>query len=108
MLLRSTSFDTRPIPMKTAMNRPNQRHRARPRSLMILTSCPAVSWPSSMRRRDQQDGEEHQVVEHLVAHRLAEDVHGDPARSFASRDPRLSLGGLLPTKIVLERLAQPG
>ena len=31
--------------MKTAMNRPKTEVAARPRSLMILTSCPAVSWP---------------------------------------------------------------
>ena len=31
--------------MNTAMSRPNVAMAARPRSLMILTSCPAVSWP---------------------------------------------------------------
>src|SRR5687767_15162985 len=45
MLRRSTSFDTSPMPMKIAMNRPNTAVAASPRSLMILTSCPAVSWP---------------------------------------------------------------
>jgi hypothetical protein len=46
MLRRSTSFDTRPMPMNTAMNKPKSDVAASPRSLMILTSCPAVSWPS--------------------------------------------------------------
>ncbi len=32
--------------MNTAMNRPNSDIAARPRSLMILMSCPAVSWLS--------------------------------------------------------------
>src|SRR4029453_2008475 len=45
MLRRSTSFDTSPMPMKIEMNRPNTAVAASPRSLMILTSCPAVSWP---------------------------------------------------------------
>src|SRR6476620_7012089 len=45
MLRRSTSFDTSPIPMKLAMKRPKAEVAARPRSLMILTSCPAVSCP---------------------------------------------------------------
>ena len=33
--------------MKMAMNVPNTETDARPRSLMILTSCPAVSCPIS-------------------------------------------------------------
>src|SRR5919201_987342 len=45
MLRRSTSFDTRPMPMNTAMNSPNTVVAASPRSLMILTSWPAVSCP---------------------------------------------------------------
>ena len=45
MLRFSTSFETRPMPMKIAMNRPKIEVAARPRSLMILTSWPAVSWP---------------------------------------------------------------
>src|SRR5688572_11183023 len=45
MLRRSTSFDTRPMPMNTAMNSPNAAVAASPRSLMIFTSWPAVSWP---------------------------------------------------------------
>src|SRR6476659_10964336 len=50
MLRRSTSFETSPMPMKIAMNRPNTPMAASPRSLMILTSCPAVSCP---RRNDE-------------------------------------------------------
>src|SRR6266550_1452549 len=46
MLRRSTSFDTSPMPMKMAMNKPNTEIAARPRSFTILTSCPAVNWPS--------------------------------------------------------------
>src|SRR4029453_19254245 len=46
MLRRSTSFETRPMPMKIAMNRPKSEVALSPRSLMILTSWPAVSWPS--------------------------------------------------------------
>src|SRR5687767_2398082 len=38
------------MPMKMAMNRPNTAVAARPRSLMIFTSWPAVSWP---RRYDE-------------------------------------------------------
>ena len=33
------------MPMKTAMNSPKIDIAARPRSLMIFTSCPAVTWP---------------------------------------------------------------
>jgi hypothetical protein len=44
-LRRSTSFDTRLMPTKIAMNRPKSDVAESPRSLMILTSCPAVSWP---------------------------------------------------------------
>ena len=33
MLRRSTSFDTRPMPMKMAMNRPNTRRRRQPEVL---------------------------------------------------------------------------
>jgi hypothetical protein len=33
------------MPMKIAMNRPNTAVAASPRSLMIFTSWPAVSWP---------------------------------------------------------------
>src|SRR3954470_15257709 len=51
MLRRSTSFDTRPMPMKMAMNKPKTEVAARPRSLMIFTSWPAVSWP---RRYDEE------------------------------------------------------
>ncbi len=43
MLRFSTSFDTSPMPMKTAMNSPKIEVAASPRSLMIFTSCPAVS-----------------------------------------------------------------
>src|SRR4029078_8396011 len=46
MLRRSTSFDTSPMPMKMAMNRPKTEIAASPRSFTILTSCPAVNWPS--------------------------------------------------------------
>jgi hypothetical protein len=45
MLRFSTSFETSPMPMNTAMNRPNTEVAARLRSLMIFTSWPAVSWP---------------------------------------------------------------
>ena len=79
MLRRSTSFETSPMPMKMAMNRPNTAIAASPRSLMILTSCPAVSCPSRNDEADQQDREEHQVVGHAVADRLAEHAERDPA-----------------------------
>ena len=45
MLRFSTSFETRAMPMNTAMNIPKIEVAARPRSLMIFTSCPAVSCP---------------------------------------------------------------
>ncbi len=35
------------MPMKMAMKVPKIDTDARPRSLMIFTSCPAVSWPIS-------------------------------------------------------------
>src|SRR4051794_19133799 len=46
MLRRSTSLDTSPMPMKMAIKSPKTDVAARPRSLMILMSCPAVNWPS--------------------------------------------------------------
>ena len=52
---------------------------------MILMSWPAVSWPSRYEDADQQDREQHEVVGHAVAHRLAEDVDRDRAnRAHAS------------------------
>ena len=42
MLRRSTSFDTRPVPMKMAMSRPMAFMVARPRSFITFRSCPAV------------------------------------------------------------------
>ncbi len=45
MLRRSISFETRPMPMKMAMNNPKIAIADRPRSLMIFTSCPAVICP---------------------------------------------------------------
>src|SRR5688572_12214105 len=54
MLRRSISRAIRPMPMKIAMKSPNSDIAASPRSLMILRSCPAVSWPirydAAMRR----------------------------------------------------------
>ena len=44
-LRRSTSRATSWIPMNTAMPTPNSSEAASPRSLMILTSCPAASCP---------------------------------------------------------------
>ena len=32
------------MPMNTAISKPNMAIEARPRSLMIFRSCPAVSW----------------------------------------------------------------
>jgi hypothetical protein len=45
MLRFSTSFETSPMPMNTAMKRPKMEVAARPRSLMSFTSCPAVICP---------------------------------------------------------------
>src|SRR5688500_12176718 len=45
MLRRSISFAISPTPMKIAMNRPSSDIAARPRSLMIFRSSPAVSSP---------------------------------------------------------------
>src|SRR3954464_2942218 len=51
MLRRSTSFETRPMPMKMAMNKPNTEVAASPSSLMIFPSGPAVS---GRRRYDEE------------------------------------------------------
>ena len=89
MLRRSTSFDTRLMPTKIAMNRPNSDVAARPRSLMILTSWPAVSWPIRIEAPTSSTREQHEVVEHAVADRLAEDRDGDaPHRVHARRSSR--------------------
>jgi hypothetical protein len=45
MLRRSISRATRPTPMNTVITAPASSIVARPRSLMILRSCPAVIWP---------------------------------------------------------------
>ena len=68
------------MPMNTAMNRPNTEVAASPRSLMILTSCPAVSWPIRYDAPISSDREQHEVVEHLVADRFAEHVQRDRRR----------------------------
>ena len=85
MLRRSTSFDTSPMPMKIAMNRPKTAVAASPRSLMILTSCPAVSWPSRYDEAISRTANSDQVVGHAVAHRLAEDADRDPANGAHRR-----------------------
>ena len=46
---------------------------------MILTSCPAVSWPIRYDAEIMQDREQDEVVQHLVADRLLEDVVRDQA-----------------------------
>ena len=74
MLRRSTSFDTSPMPMKTAMNRPKIDVGGKPEVLDDLHVLPGRELADQVRRAHQQDGEEHEVVEHLVAHRLAEHV----------------------------------
>ena len=77
MLRRSTSFDTSPMPMNTAMNRPKIEVAASPRSLMILMSWPAVSWPIRYDAPISSSAKNDQVVQHLVADRLAEHVQRD-------------------------------
>ncbi len=47
MLRLSISRATRPTPISTDISAPAISITARPRSLMIFMSCPAVSWPSS-------------------------------------------------------------
>ena len=90
MLRRSTSFDTRPMPMKMAMKRPKTAVAASPRSLMILTSWPGRQLPEKERRRDQQDGEDHEVVGHAVPDRLAEDAEGDAANRAHATPPAIA------------------
>ena len=45
MLRRSISRDTSPMPMNTVISAAASSMVERPRSLMILRSCPAVIWP---------------------------------------------------------------
>ena len=77
MLRRSTSFDTRPMPMKMAMKRPKTDGRRQPEILDDLDVLPGGQLPEQIRRRDQQDGKEHEVVGHAVPDRLAEHADGD-------------------------------
>ena len=112
MLRRSTSFDTSPMPMNTAMNRPNIDDRGQAEVLDDLDVLPRRELAEQVRRADQQDREQHQVVEHLVADRFAEHVDRDPAnrRAPAScvsrpRAPSLASRHLLHEE-VLERLAE--
>ena len=88
MLRRSTSFDTRPMPMKIAMNRPKSDDRREPEVLDDLDVLPGRQLADQIRRGDQQHGEEHQVVGHAVAHRFAEDVDRDAANGAHGRLPR--------------------
>ena len=44
---------------------------------MILTFWPCTEQTDEIRRRDHEHREEDQVIEHLVAHRLPEDVDGN-------------------------------
>ena len=80
MLRRSTSFETRLMPTKMAMNTPKMDVAARPRSLMILTSCPAVSWPIRIEAPTSSTREKDKVVKDAVANRFAEDRDGHTAR----------------------------
>ena len=77
--------------MKIAMKWPKSEMAASPRSLMILTSWPAVSWPSSSDAAMISTANSDDAVEHLVADRLLEDVGGDaqvPYERITSGDPR--------------------
>ena len=66
---------------------PEERGRGEAEILDDLDVLPGGELPQQKRDPDEQDGEQHQVVEHPVAHRLAEDVDRDregrahPARS---------------------------
>ena len=82
--------------MNTAMNSPKIDVADRPRSLMIFTSWPAVSWPIRYDAPVIRIAKSDEIVEDLVAHRLAEDVHGDRGRdphraSAAPSSPRVAL-----------------
>ena len=65
------------MPMKTAMNRPKMRGRRQAEILDDLDVLAGGELADQIRRADQHDREQHQVVEHLVAHRFAEDIQGD-------------------------------
>ena len=115
MLRRSTSFETRPMPMNTAMNRPNIEVADEAEVLDDLDVLPRRELADQVRRAHQQDREQHQVVEHLVAHRFAEHVDGDRARwpsrraparrlEAAARAQHVGRGDLLDEE-VLERVA---
>ena len=90
------------------------RRRREAEILDDLDVLPGRELADQVRRAHQEDREEDEVVEHLVAHRLAEDVDRDRSRWLSRRPPgavvepatalHLRRGHLLDEEI-LERLA---
>src|SRR5262249_12714453 len=56
---------------------PEERRRRQPQVLDDLDVLSCRQLPDQVRSADEQDGEQHEVVEHLVADRLAKPVDGD-------------------------------
>src|SRR2546422_541608 len=95
MLRFSTSFHTRPMPMKMAMSNPKIEIDASPRSLMILTSCPAVSSPIRYEAPSRRAGPAGPVAPALLSFpppsgHPADDgpPAGDVERDHAGQTPR--------------------
>ena len=85
-----------------------QRRRGQAEVLDDLDVLPRGQLADQDRRADQQHREEDEIVEHAVAHRLAEHRHGDAARRRSSAAP-LAPSPICrdaPDEEVLERLAQ--
>ena len=80
-----------------------------PEVLDDLDVLPGGELAEQVRRRHQQHRERDQVVEHLVAHRLAEHADGDGgdgSRARSSQPPIVLRRGHLAHEEVLERVAQ--
>ena len=74
--------------MKMAMKRPKTDGRGEAEILDDLDVLTGRQLPEQVRRRDQQDREQHEVVRHAVADRLPEDADGDAANGAHAHLPR--------------------
>ena len=96
--------------MKTAISRPNERDGGQAEVLDDLDVLPGGELPEQERRGDQQHREGDEVVEHLVAHRFPEHVHGHQRGLALIGCTRLQPAirrrrGHLPHEEILERVA---
>src|SRR5439155_26675651 len=69
---------------------PEDRRRRQAKVLDDLHVLAGRELSEGVRRADQEDGEQHEIVENLVAHRFAKDVDGDPGRRLHTRLPATS------------------